>query len=274
MIIDTFIGTVNDDAIRILNSKFCKECKLQKLIPFDCHYMLNNWNMKLRCCIRVDLHLCSTEEFLNFLPKHDIVLLYEVEPHPHLIVLDLFSRFIVDVKLSHTLRDASKQDVIVSTINNINQREGVAVVSTIHEIRIHEHESNVSKSASPNDGIALLAATASRFFEGEEHNRERKKAQNSESVVQEQRLFCGKGSSVEFQDPNSNTGQWKTQFCNFSCKKNEVGNNNKKIMERHFSDGVSWKKQLDAYLNKDTVASDDKIKISPVVVASDNKMLI
>jgi len=38
------------------------------------------------------------------------------------------------------------------------------------------------------------------------------------------------------------------------------------------SDGVSLKKQLDVYLNKNTVASDDKIKISPVVVASDNKV--
>jgi len=103
--------------------------------------------------------LCSIEDFL-----YDIVLLYEVQSYQHQNALDLFSRFIVDVKLSYTLRDASKEDVIVSTINDIKKREGVTVVSTIHEIPIDEYKSDVSKNASPNDGIALLAATASRFL--------------------------------------------------------------------------------------------------------------
>jgi len=51
---------------------------------------------------------------------------------------------------------------------------------------------------------------------------------------------------------------------------NELSHTVKRSMAVSFnSDGVSWKKQLDVYLNKNTVASDDKIKISPVVVASE-----
>lgn len=70
--------------------------------------------------------------------------------------LQIFGRFIVDIKLSYPFRGATKEDGIVSTINEINKRNGVTIVSRIDEIFVEECKFNESQDASQSSGAAML----------------------------------------------------------------------------------------------------------------------